>query len=130
MAEINFLCVHKKLRTKKLAPILIKEITRRVNLKNIWSAVYTSGDVIPHPFSFAPYYHRSLNPKKNVEVGFSTLPVSEPMARYVKRMKLHGLMDINLVGKPRMMESKDIPQVYKLYTEFNKSNFNFSFKLN
>jgi hypothetical protein len=32
MVEINFLCVHKKLRDKRLAPLLIKEITRRVNL--------------------------------------------------------------------------------------------------
>lgn len=36
MAEINFLCVHKSLRTKRLAPVLIKEVTRRVNLRNIW----------------------------------------------------------------------------------------------
>ena len=36
MAEINYLCVHKLLRKKKLAPVLIKEITRRVNLRNIW----------------------------------------------------------------------------------------------
>lgn len=36
MAEINFLCVHKDLRAKRLAPVLIKEITRRVNLHNIW----------------------------------------------------------------------------------------------
>ena len=36
MAEINYLCVHKQLRQKKLAPVMIKEITRRVNLKNIW----------------------------------------------------------------------------------------------
>merc|ERR1719152_785728 len=36
MAEINFLCVHKKLRSKRLAPVLIKEITRRVNKENIW----------------------------------------------------------------------------------------------
>jgi glycylpeptide N-tetradecanoyltransferase len=35
MAEINYLCVHKKLRTKRLAPVLIKEITRRVNLTGI-----------------------------------------------------------------------------------------------
>ena len=35
-AEINFLCVHKDLRTKRLAPVLIKEITRRVNRCNIW----------------------------------------------------------------------------------------------
>lgn len=36
MAEINFLCVHKELRAKKLAPLLIKEITRRVNMCDIW----------------------------------------------------------------------------------------------
>jgi glycylpeptide N-tetradecanoyltransferase len=27
MAEINFLCVHKKLRSKRLAPVLIKEVS-------------------------------------------------------------------------------------------------------
>jgi glycylpeptide N-tetradecanoyltransferase len=74
MAEVNFLCVHKKLRSKKLAPILIKEITRKVNLTGVWQAFYTSGSVFPHPFSAANYFHRSLNPKKNVETGFSSLP--------------------------------------------------------
>lgn len=38
-AEINFLCVHKQLRSKRLAPVLIKEVTRRVNLCGIWQAV-------------------------------------------------------------------------------------------
>ena len=36
MAEINFLCVHKKLRQFRLAPVLIREVTRRVNLTNVW----------------------------------------------------------------------------------------------
>lgn len=39
MAEINFLCVHKQIRDKRLAPVLIKEVTRRVNLKDKWQAV-------------------------------------------------------------------------------------------
>lgn len=34
MAEVNFLCVHKKLRNLRLAPTLIKELTRRVNLRD------------------------------------------------------------------------------------------------
>lgn len=49
MTEINFLCVHKKLRSNRLAPVLIKEITRRVNIRNMWQAVYTAGIVIPTP---------------------------------------------------------------------------------
>jgi len=32
ISVVNFLCIHKKLRQKKLAPILIREITRRCNL--------------------------------------------------------------------------------------------------
>ena len=36
--EINFLCIHKKLRLKRLAPILIQEITRLVNLTGVFQA--------------------------------------------------------------------------------------------
>lgn len=49
VVEINFLCVHKKLREKRVAPVLIREITRRVNLEGIFQAVYTAGVVLPKP---------------------------------------------------------------------------------
>lgn len=49
MVEINFLCVHKKLRSKRVAPVLIREITRRVHLEGIFQAVYTAGVVLPKP---------------------------------------------------------------------------------
>lgn len=39
MAEINYLCVHKKERESKLAALLISEVTRRVNLRDKWQAV-------------------------------------------------------------------------------------------
>ena len=42
MVEINYLCVHKKLRNKRLAPVLIKEITRRVNLQGITISITIS----------------------------------------------------------------------------------------
>ena len=51
MAEINFLCVHKKLRSKRMAPVLIREITRRVNLENIFQALYTAGVKLPTPIA-------------------------------------------------------------------------------
>ena len=49
MVEINFLCVHKKLRSKRVAPVLIREITRRVHLRGMFQAVYTAGVVLPKP---------------------------------------------------------------------------------
>lgn len=51
MTEINFLCVHTKLRKARLAPVLIKEITRRTHIKNMWQALYTAGVIIPTPVS-------------------------------------------------------------------------------
>lgn len=80
MAEVNYLCVHKKLREKRLAPLLIKEVTRRVNLCDIWQAIYTSGTTLPTPFGTAPYWHRNLNPKKLVDVKFSFKPANQTMA--------------------------------------------------
>ena len=108
MAEINYLCAHKKLRTKRLAPVLIKEITRRVNLTNVWQAIYTAGVVIPTPLATTNYYHRSLNPKKLIDIGFSSLPTGVPMARYLKMQKLPKESDINIVGNVREMTKKDI----------------------
>ena len=88
MVEINFLCVHKKLRDNRLAPVLIREITRRVNEENIWQAVYTAGRILPRPVSVSRYWHRSLNPKKLVNVGFSHKPPKMTMKGLEKLFKL------------------------------------------
>ena len=61
MAEINFLCVHKQLRHLRMAPMLIKEITRRVNIEDQWQAIYTAGVTLPTPFTNAVYWHKNLN---------------------------------------------------------------------
>jgi len=88
LVEVNFLCVHKKLRSKRLAPVLIKEITRRVNRRGLFQAAYTAGVVLPKPIARCRYWHRSLNPKKLIEVGFSRLAPRMTMARTVKLYSL------------------------------------------
>lgn len=120
MAEINYLCVHKKLRTKRLAPVLIKEITRRVNLTNVWQAVYTAGVVVPRPITTTTYYHRSLNVKKLIEVGFNSLPSGMPMARYQKMNKVPTENEVTLNGFARPMTPKDSPQVTNLLKTYLK----------
>eukprot|EP00826_Nyctotherus_ovalis_P027950 TRINITY_DN2193_c0_g1_i1.p1 TRINITY_DN2193_c0_g1~~TRINITY_DN2193_c0_g1_i1.p1 ORF type:complete len:216 (-),score=79.64 TRINITY_DN2193_c0_g1_i1:718-1365(-) len=69
MAEIDFLCVHAKLRTKRLAPVLIKEVTRRINQKGLWQAIYTAGKCIPTPMAYTRYYYRAINYKKLLDVS-------------------------------------------------------------
>jgi len=111
MAEINFLCVHKDLRAKRLAPVLIKEVTRRVNLHNIWQAVYTAGVTIPTPVTNATYWHRNLNPKKCIDVRFSSLPANTTLSRHLKLQKLPEKPQIPGL---RQMTKKDIPFVHKM----------------
>uniref|UniRef100_A0A7S4K4H0 Glycylpeptide N-tetradecanoyltransferase n=1 Tax=Guillardia theta TaxID=55529 RepID=A0A7S4K4H0_GUITH len=111
--EINFLCVHKKLRSKRLAPVLIKEVTRRVNCAGIFQAVYTAGAVLPTPVASCRYWHRSLNPKKLIEVGFSRLQPRMTMARTLKLYKLPE--EIQLQGL-RPIQKQDVPSVCRLLT--------------
>uniref|UniRef100_A0A4W5RDJ6 Glycylpeptide N-tetradecanoyltransferase n=1 Tax=Hucho hucho TaxID=62062 RepID=A0A4W5RDJ6_9TELE len=111
MVEINFLCVHKKLRSKRVAPVLIREITRRVNLEEIFQAVYTAGVVLPKPVSTCRYWHRSLNPRKLVEVKFSHLSRNMTLQR---TMKLYRLPDSTKTPGLRVMERRDVRQVTEL----------------
>lgn len=114
MAEINFLCVHKVLRGKRLAPVLIREITRRVNATNVWQAVYTAGVVLPSPIGQCRYYHRSLNPKKLIDVGFSYLKKNMTMQMTIRTNKLP---EQPLLPGLRPMCVADIEQVHVLLVE-------------
>jgi len=115
MVEINFLCVHKKLRSKRLAPVLIKEITRRVNMKGVFQAVYTAGVVLPKPIGTCRYWHRSLNPKKLIEVKFSHLSRNMTMQRH---LKLYRLPEQTKVNGLRIFEPKDIEAVTALLNDY------------
>ncbi|XP_035510759.1 glycylpeptide N-tetradecanoyltransferase 1 [Morone saxatilis] len=115
MVEINFLCVHKKLRSKRVAPVLIREITRRVNLEGIFQAVYTAGVVLPKPVGTCRYWHRSLNPRKLIEVKFSHLSRNMTMQR---TMKLYRLPEAPKTQGLRPMTKKDVPVVHRLLREY------------
>ena len=98
-----------------MAPVLIKEITRRVNVTNRWQAVYTAGVVLPKPVGRCRYYHRSLNPKKLIEIRFSSLPPKTTMASHLRSLRLP-----NKPTNPgiRQMTDEDVPGVHKLLNEY------------
>ena len=68
--------------------VLIKEITRRVNRRGLFQATYTAGVVLPKPVAKCRYWHRSLNPKKLIEVGFSRLAPRMTLTRTIKLYQL------------------------------------------
>lgn len=120
LCEINFLCVMKKLRSLRLAPVLIKEVTRRVNLCNIWQAAYTAGVMLPKPVTSCQYWHRSINPKKLIETGFSRLAPRMTMARTVR---LYHLDDSPKIPGLRALEAKDVPAACKMLNDYLSSKF-------
>jgi len=111
MVEINFLCVHKKLRSKRLAPVLIKEITRRVNLTGIFSACYTAGVLLPGAVGVARYYHRTINLKKLVDVGFTRVPRGKTLAL---QSKLYRVPKEPVTQGFRAMREEDVEGAWKL----------------
>ncbi|CAI7627032.1 unnamed protein product [Penicillium pancosmium] len=115
VTEINFLCIHKKLRSKRLAPVLIKEITRRCYVKGIFQAIYTGGVILPTPVSSCRYYHRSLDWLKLYECGFSPLPHGSTKARQVTKNHLPAH---TATPGLRPMEVKDIDAVFDLLERY------------
>ncbi|KAG5494547.1 hypothetical protein JIQ42_02157 [Leishmania sp. Namibia] len=120
ICEINFLCVHKQLREKRLAPILIKEVTRRVNRKDVWQAVYTAGVLLPTPYASGQYFHRSLNPEKLVEIRFSSIPMQyqkfqNPMAMLKRNYQLPSTPKNSGL---REMKPSDVPQVRRILMNY------------
>merc|ERR1712194_151707 len=61
------------------------------------------------------YWHRSLNPKKLIDIGFSHL---QPRMTIGRTIKLYKLPDQHVAQGFRKMEKKDIPVVHKLLTEY------------
>ncbi|KII88343.1 hypothetical protein PLICRDRAFT_175942 [Plicaturopsis crispa FD-325 SS-3] len=119
--EINYLCVHKKLRSKRLAPMLIKEVTRQCHLKGIFQAIYTVGVVLPTPVSACRYYHRSLNIPKLVDVRFTYVPRNMTQARMIRLNKLPEKPVLETSGQGlREMEERDVVQVAELFTRYMK----------
>lgn len=115
VVEINYLCIHKKLRSKRLTPVLIKEITRRCNLEGIYQAIYTGGTILPTPVSTCRYFHRPLQWLKLYEVGFSPLPPKMTVNMMVKKNRV---AEKTSTEGWREMEEKDIDQVLDLLSRY------------
>ena len=117
VVEINFLCVHKQLRSKRLAPTLIKEVTRRCHLEGVYQAIYTAGVILPTPVGSCRYFHRSLDWLKLYECGFSGLPPGTTKARMISRNQVP--VHTSTPGL-RPMTTADIDSVLDLLSRYLK----------
>ena len=105
------------MRSKRLTPVLIKEITRRCYINGIFQAIYTGGIILPTPVSSCRYYHRALDWLKLYDVGFSSLPHGSTKARQITK---NHLPNNTLTPGLRPMEAKDIDAVLDLLERYQR----------
>uniref|UniRef100_A0A8C6MAY2 Glycylpeptide N-tetradecanoyltransferase n=1 Tax=Nothobranchius furzeri TaxID=105023 RepID=A0A8C6MAY2_NOTFU len=122
LVQVKFLCVHKKLRLKRMAPVLIRELTRRVNQQGLHQAVYTAGTVLPTPLSSCSLWHRPLNPRKLMEVNFPGLRQKMSLQQAIK---FYCLPEVPKVQGLRPMIKEDAPGIHSLLQK-NLSKFHLS----
>ena len=118
-AEVNFLAVHRSLRGKRLAQVMIIEMMRRKRLHGLMTAFYTAHHAQPTPFCTVGFYNRFLNPKKLIDIGYTVLPPKVKLQAFEHRFKLPEHKSINIVGDLRLMQKKDASAVLKLYNQSN-----------
>jgi glycylpeptide N-tetradecanoyltransferase len=68
--EAKYLCIIPQLYKKGLSTVLIKELTRRAELKGLKQGIFVSEDLIGRPISYATHWFRPLNLKKLMTAGF------------------------------------------------------------
>ena len=117
MAEANFLSVHKALRGKRLAQVMIQELMRRERLNGIMQAFYTSPDPYPTPFISVQFMNRLINVQKLVDVGFVAAPPAKQLSKFKLNMRLPDFKSFAIKGDMRLMERKDASGILKIYNK-------------
>lgn len=117
MPIINYLCIHPKLRNQNLAALLIKELGRIITCeKSCYQAIYKTTRYIPKPITQVQYYHRPLNFKKLLNIGFCNCENNIDSKLMEQSFKLYGSLPNNYY----VMQESDISQCCNLLNEYLK----------
>lgn len=72
-------------------------------LSHLVQAVFTAGVVLPHALSSCRYYHRSLNPKKLIAIGFSHQNKKLTMSATIKLYALPDKVALAVLHESAML---------------------------
>jgi len=70
ISEIDFLCIKKDYRNKKLCPILLNKLKEEFNKIGIYNAIFTSEHKYQNQITHSNYYIRLINPKYLYEIEY------------------------------------------------------------
>lgn len=126
LAEISFLCVDRRYRSRGLTPILSAEITRRLNLKGIFHGIFMANDVLCDRLVECEYLHRQLNPVKLMDLGITRTKKSfnifkDPKKQTARLFSLKKKLNLQKLNKRDVEQAREF--VNSLLEKFHVSKF-------
>lgn len=106
-AEVSFLCIHTKFRCRRLAPALIKELSRRCSRDGVYQALYATETFLPTPISTGQYLFRVLSQE------FSKIESSYRFSPFTFSTTIHWPLLVALV--PFLMYQLYLPRLRSTY---------------
>jgi len=112
-AMLDFVCIAKKFRGRRLCPFLYTEIARRCHGRGIHHILCTSGDNLKFPVASSRYHHllNAEQLQKLVDVGFTSQPRNIQRTKERLRIKPENVAPIPL----RLMEESDVTALREAY---------------
>ena len=113
--SINFLCVHQKLRGKRLAPVLIKEISIRARHDGIMYAIYTGPRDLHTSICDVRYYHRPLDMPRLIQCGMCDQSECDhplPPTTYSKWQEAENEVDIRYITSLLSETKGDLQRIW------------------
>jgi len=121
MIESNFLCIHTKLRQKRLTTVLITELIRLFKMDKFSCGCYASNTYLPTPIISANNFERAINLKLLLSTGLVKL---EKDANLQNIEKFHHIPNETTNKNMKKMELIHLDRCYDLFnTYMDKYNY-------
>jgi glycylpeptide N-tetradecanoyltransferase len=115
MVQVNLLCVHYKLRYKRLTPVLIRELTRLANMDGYFKALYNTKTYLPTPILSTTNYYKPINVDVLYDIGIIKLDEKTPLKNVIKAHKLPDKFSTPHFVKADL---KHLDQMYDLFNTY------------
>jgi glycylpeptide N-tetradecanoyltransferase len=128
--EVKLLCVHQQLRTKKLVPCLITELTRLFSVNNYSKGVFNANIYINKPLISSKYYLKPLNVDKLVDTGFLKLDLKNNKVTVDNIKKANEIITKNTPKNFVDMQPQHIEMSFNIFNKYmEKYNYHPIFTL-
>lgn len=115
LVETNLLCIHPKLREKKLTCKLVKELRRQFNILGYKYGTFSTVNYLSKPIASLNTYNRVLSAKVLVDTGFIKLDKNITLDTIKKESSLPEKISFDSFIK---MEEKHVESAYKLFNQY------------